>query len=67
MEKSHIITLPHLTNEVITSARKTKLCAYAVAIEGWRRGLKLKWYTIDSGKFDHMITFGVNPQADCSL
>ncbi|UTR11806.1 acylphosphatase [Evansella sp. LMS18] len=61
MEKSHIITLPHLTNEVITSARKTKLCAYAVAIEGWRRGLKLKWYTIDSGKFDHMITFGVNP------
>ncbi|OLO42339.1 hypothetical protein BTR23_03720 [Alkalihalophilus pseudofirmus] len=61
MENNHIITLPHLTNEMVTSARKTKLCAYAVALEGWRRGLTLKWYTIDSGKFDNMITFGVNP------
>ncbi|MDE5415820.1 acylphosphatase [Alkalihalobacterium chitinilyticum] len=61
MENNQIITLPHLTNEMVVSARKTKLCAYAVAIEGWRRGLTLKWYTIDSGKFDNMITFGVNP------
>ncbi len=61
MNNKHIVTLPHLTNEVVTSARKTKLCAYAVALEGWRRGLTLKWYTIDSGKFDNMITFGVNP------
>ena len=61
MENNHIITLPHLTNEIVVAARKTKLCAYSVALEGWRRGLKLKWYTIDSGKFDNMITFGVNP------
>ncbi|WP_018930749.1 ATP-grasp domain-containing protein [Gracilibacillus lacisalsi] len=56
-----VISLPHLTNEIVRGARKTKLCAYAVALEGWRRGLTLKWYTIDSGKFDDMITFGVNP------
>ena len=56
-----VISLPHLTNEIVRGARKTKLCAYAVAVEGWRRGLTLKWYTIDSGKFDEMITFGVNP------
>ncbi|QGH36309.1 ATP-grasp domain-containing protein [Gracilibacillus salitolerans] len=61
MNSNQVISLPHLTNEIVRGARKTKLCAYAVALEGWRRGLKLKWYTIDSGKFDEMITFGVNP------
>ncbi|MDY7224127.1 acylphosphatase [Halalkalibacterium halodurans] len=61
MERELSISLPHLTNEMVSGARKTKLCAYSVALEGWRRGLKLKWYTIDSGHFDHMITFGVNP------
>lgn len=61
MDNKPIISLPHLTNEIVKGARKTKLCAYAVALEGWRRGLTLKWYTIDSGKFDNMITFGVNP------
>ncbi|MBM7095816.1 acylphosphatase [Bacillus sp. H-16] len=61
MESIQSISLPHLTSETVKGARKTKLCAYAVALEGWRRGLKLKWYTIDSGKFDNMITFGVNP------
>ncbi|RNA67588.1 ATP-grasp domain-containing protein [Alteribacter keqinensis] len=61
MESNQLISLPNLTNDIVTGARKTKLCAYAVALEGWRRGLKLKWYTIDSGKFDEMITFGVNP------
>ncbi|UOE93822.1 acylphosphatase [Alkalihalobacillus sp. LMS39] len=61
MDDNQIITLPHLTNEIVVGARKTKLCAYSVALEGWRRGLTLKWYTIDSEKFDDMITFGVNP------
>ncbi|SFM27224.1 D-alanine-D-alanine ligase [Gracilibacillus orientalis] len=61
MKNNEAISLPHLTNEIVRGARKTKLCAYAVALEGWRRGLTLKWYTIDSGKFDDMITFGVNP------
>ena len=53
--------LPHLTNEIVSGARKTKLCAYSVALEGWRRGLELKWYTADSKMFNDMIIFGVNP------
>ncbi|SDZ55528.1 D-alanine-D-alanine ligase [Evansella caseinilytica] len=61
MENRQSICLPHLTGEIVASARKTKLCAYAVALEGWRRGLTLKWHTIDYGKYSEMITFGVNP------
>ncbi|ART78084.1 Cyanophycin synthetase [Sutcliffiella horikoshii] len=61
LNQNEVISLPHLPKEVLVGARKTKLCAYSVALEGWRRGLTLKWYTKDSDKFDHMITFGVNP------
>ncbi|WP_374724686.1 acylphosphatase [Calidifontibacillus erzurumensis] len=61
MKLNHSLSLPHLPKEVLKGARKTKLCAYAVALEGWRRGLKLTWYSKDSDKFDHMITFGTNP------
>jgi D-alanine-D-alanine ligase-like ATP-grasp enzyme/acylphosphatase len=61
MESNPSICLPHLTNDIVTSARKTKLCAYSVALEGWRRGLTLKWHTVDHEKYQEMITFGVNP------
>src|SRR5690554_449320 len=61
MANNPLITLPHLTNEIVVSARKTKLCAYSVALEGWRRGLTLKWYTADHEKYEEMIVFGVNP------
>lgn len=55
------VSLPQLPNEVVKNARKTRLDAFAVALEGWRRGLKLKWYTKDSEHFENMIIFGVNP------
>lgn len=55
------VSLPQLPNEIVKSARKTRLDAFAVALEGWRRGLKLKWYTKESEHFDDMIIFGVNP------
>src|SRR5690625_4232185 len=61
MKKKQDITLPQLPNEIVKNARKTRLDAFAVALEGWRRGLKLKWYTKDSEHFDNMIIFGVNP------
>lgn len=61
MKESSPISLPQLTEDIVTKARKTRLCAYSVALEGWRRGLKLKWYTKDSKHFDDMIVFGVNP------
>ncbi|WP_404429363.1 acylphosphatase [Sutcliffiella horikoshii] len=43
--------LPHLPNEVIMDARGPELDAFMVALEGWRRGLTLKWYTNKSDKF----------------
>lgn len=61
MKEKQGISLPQLTNEIVKNARKTRLDAFAVALEGWRRGLKLKWYTKDSEHFDDMVIFGVNP------
>jgi len=61
MKEFEPIYLPQLPNEIVTDARKTRLCAYSVALEGWRRGLKLKWYTKDSEHFQDMVVFGVNP------
>lgn len=61
MKEMEPIFLPQLPNEIVSDARKTRLCAYAVALEGWRRGLKLKWYTKDSEHFQDMVVFGVNP------
>lgn len=61
MKKKQDITLPQLPAEIVKNARKTRLDAFAVALEGWRRGLQLKWYTKDSKHFDDMIVFGVNP------
>ncbi|MFC4025025.1 acylphosphatase [Oceanobacillus longus] len=61
MKEDQGISLPQLTNDIVRNARKTRLDAFAVALEGWRRGLKLKWYTRDSEHFQDMIIFGVNP------
>lgn len=61
MKEAPSISLPQLPNEIVTDARKTRLCAYSVALEGWRRGLQLKWYTKDSEHFQDMVVFGVNP------
>ncbi|MFD1609357.1 acylphosphatase [Oceanobacillus luteolus] len=62
MKESQLgISLPQLTNDIVRNARKTRLDAFAVALEGWRRGLKLKWYTKDSEHYKNMIIFGVNP------
>lgn len=61
MDGNEGISLPQLTGDIVKNARKTRLDAFAVALEGWRRGLKLTWYTKDSKHFDDMIIFGVNP------
>lgn len=34
----------HLTHEVVSDIHGFKLCSYLVALEGWRRGLTLKFY-----------------------
>ncbi|KGX87203.1 acylphosphatase [Pontibacillus litoralis] len=61
MKDKQGISLPQLSADVVKNARKTRLDAFAVALEGWRRGLKLKWYTRDSEHFQDMVIFGVNP------
>ncbi|MCW1928849.1 acylphosphatase [Bhargavaea beijingensis] len=37
--------LPHLSNEMMIGARNNNLCSYLIALEGWRRGLKLTFYS----------------------
>lgn len=36
--------LSHVSNE-ITIGSRNRLCAYLIALEGWRRGLTLTWYS----------------------
>src|SRR5690625_2136531 len=50
----------YLTHNVVEDALGWKLCAYLVALEGWRRGLTLKWYKAESDKSD-IETLGMNP------
>ena len=37
--------LPHLKDSITNSASITGVSLYTIALEGWRRGLKLEFYT----------------------
>lgn len=52
--------LPHLSPEVISETEGNYLDAYVVALEGWRRGLTLRWHVKDSEKFSEMKTWFVD-------
>src|SRR5690606_35538729 len=52
--------LPHLSNEIVADLHGNLLDAYAVALEGWRRGLTLRWHVKDSEKFKEMRTWFVD-------
>ncbi|TFJ91565.1 acylphosphatase [Lentibacillus salicampi] len=52
--------LPHLSSEIVSDVHGNLLDAYAVALEGWRRGLKLRWHVKDSEKFSEMYTWYVD-------
>lgn len=60
MEMNKSTWLPHLTSEVVFDARGPELCAYAVALEGWRRGLTLRWHAEYSEKFKRLKTWNVD-------
>lgn len=60
MEQYNTTWLPHLPKEVVADARGWNLDAYVVALEGWRRGLTLRWHTKDSEKFPQMKTWFVD-------
>ncbi|WP_080872500.1 acylphosphatase [Oceanobacillus timonensis] len=44
MKSQEAELLPDLTKTVVKDITGFQLCSYAVALEGWRRGLELKWY-----------------------
>lgn len=44
MTTTNVELMPHLPKDVVGEISGFKLDAYLVALEGWRRGLKLKWY-----------------------
>ncbi|MEN2466406.1 acylphosphatase [Ornithinibacillus sp. JPR2-1] len=52
--------LPHLSSKFASEAHGNLLDAYAVSLEGWRRGLKLRWHVKDSEKFKEMNTWFVD-------
>src|SRR5690625_3028570 len=51
--------LPHLAPEKIEEVSGYQLDAYLMALEGWRRGLTLRWHVKDSEKFKKMRTWFV--------
>lgn len=60
MEENRAEWLPHLTPQIVDGIDGNFLDAYVVALEGWRRGLTLKWHVKDSEKFNEMRTWFVD-------
>lgn len=52
--------LSHLPLNVISGIEGNYLDAYVIALEGWRRGLVLKWHHKDSEPFKHIKKWSVN-------
>lgn len=52
--------LSQYSPDVFSDVDGAMLDAYAVALEGWRRGLKLKWYSKDASPFEEMKTWYVD-------
>lgn len=52
--------LPHLTPTITAGIDGNYLDAYAVALEGWRRGLTLKWHQKDVAPYEEIKTWYVD-------
>ncbi|MEK4306345.1 acylphosphatase [Oceanobacillus sp. M60] len=48
MKTQQVELLPTLTKEAVNDVTGYQLCGYLIALEGWRRGLELKWYRDES-------------------
>lgn len=57
MSENNAEWLSHLSSEVISDVHGSLLDAYVIALEGWRRGLKLRWHVENSEKFSEMVTW----------
>lgn len=60
VEDNHANWLPHLPSEGLETAIGNNLDAYVIALEGWRRGLTLKWHAKDDEAFRDMKTWYVD-------
>lgn len=52
--------LPHISPEVASEVKGNYLDAYLIALEGWRRGLTLKWHIKNAEAFKDMKTWFVD-------
>lgn len=62
MHKEAVPWLPYVTKDMISGVRGFNLCAYLVALEGWRRGLTLRWY-LSAPSESNIKMIGFNPMA----
>ncbi|SFB27436.1 D-alanine-D-alanine ligase [Lentibacillus halodurans] len=62
MEINDVNWLPHLKNAVPITGFGKKLSMYTIALEGWRRGLKLKFYTIDNPENKLKIRYSLSTE-----
>ncbi|MEF3330102.1 hypothetical protein [Oceanobacillus oncorhynchi] len=61
--RNHVEFLPNMNQDVVENVKGLRLCAYLIAIEGWRRGLKLTWYK--DGPNQYMFTKLKNLLREC--
>ncbi|WP_368901448.1 acylphosphatase [Oceanobacillus oncorhynchi] len=48
MKSKEVELIPTISEKVVEGITGFQLCSYLVALEGWRRGLELKWYSDES-------------------
>lgn len=56
MEEKEPVWLPHLTENLITASHGWNLTSYLIALEGWKKGLELRWYSSQIGSGDFSLT-----------
>ncbi|MCD2137388.1 acylphosphatase [Salinicoccus halitifaciens] len=51
---------PHLSGQILEENYGSHFDAFLIALEGWRRGLTLRWHVKESEKFPGMLTWEDN-------
>ncbi|PYZ92546.1 hypothetical protein CR194_12820 [Salipaludibacillus keqinensis] len=59
MVTSQFNWLPHLENAIPYEATQKKISLYTIALEGWRRGLTLKFYSEIDGNHEHQLRYSL--------
>ncbi|UTR16211.1 ATP-grasp domain-containing protein [Salipaludibacillus sp. LMS25] len=51
--------LKHLEGAIPDEAKQNKISLYTIALEGWRRGLELKFYSVADDKNKHQLSYSL--------